>query len=998
MKFLHFTKRFLAMSLSVTMVIMLLLSYSPITAGAIPEAGKRTTQQMIREDAVTAGSRPLRAENVSEKKIMIKGRIYEKNSPKTSIPFASVYFPELGIGTVSKTDGTFSISKLDAGTYKIEVTSLGFEPIKMTVELGAKDTVELDFGMEKSNFRLNEVVVIAQNNRAGTATSSKISRIAMDHIQATSLADILALIPGSLSTNQTLRYSSPLNLRFLTLPDGDQVSAAIAMNSMGSAVYKDGAPVSNNANLQSLSPSFTSGEAAVGGSAAPAGGIDLRNISVDNVESVEVIRGIPSAEYGDLTSGAVIINTKMGVEPLRVNFRTNPNVYLFTASKGLNLGKERGTLHVSGDYAYSVRDLTQSYVFYQRVTARLLYSNLFWDKKLRSNTSVDFTYGDNRRKRNPDEETTKLKENGTTKGITLNTNGILNMDLGWLKNIQYTLSATYTAKDSHYERMQSSANAPFSMTTTNGTTLSNKPGVDVYDENGNKITNFSGADATNYAIYLPDSYMSVYSIEGKEINVFGKLTANLIKMSGNVNNRIVVGVDYRSDGNRGDGLKFDPNSAPYRNLSAVNSTFRARPYKDIPFVHQLGAFIQESFNWNIGGKRNLDISVGLRYDKIFDFDDILTPRINAALEIIPSKFSIKGGFGIASKAPSLLYLHPETAYFEFVHYNSMATEAIPESQRLLLTTTHAVDTENPDLKLAKNQKAEVGFNLNLGKFHMDVTAFEEKMKNGYGLVDAFKPMTYQLYEQYGDLPDDGVSFPALKQTNEYPVLLNYNTPKNNITINSKGVEMEMSVRRIDAIRTSFSVNGAYIRSESYDNDYTYYFPTPTDPAKRTHIGVYQKGMEKFFKERLLTTFRMTHNIPSIGLVATLSAQVTWMDNNWYKMGNDSIPEKYISKYDGIMYDLDADKVGEEGYLSNDDYSNIKRSVNETRYIKEDMPPLLCMNINVTKELGDYLRVSFFANNMFRSHPIYKLKRSQSSYRKRNDDLFFGLELSLSINK
>ena len=940
----------------------------------------------------------VQAETDSKKEYTITGRIFEKSSPKTPIPLASIFFPELGIGTVTKMDGTFIMNKLDAGTYKIEVTSLGYEPIKMTIVLGDKETVDLKLFMEKSNFRLNEVVVTAQNNRAGTSTSSKISRIAMDHMQATSLADVLALIPGQLVENQTLQNALSLNLRFLTLPSGDQMSAAISMNSFGSAVYKDGAPISNNANLQALSTSFTSGESSVGGSAAPANSIDLRNVSADNIESIEVIRGIPSAEYGDLTSGAVIINTKAGIEPLRINFRTNPNVYLFTASKGLNLGKERGSLHISGDYAYSVKDITQSYIYYQRATARLLYSNSFWNKKLRSNTSLDFTYGDNRRDKNPDEEVQQIKENGTTKGITFNTNGILNTDFGWLKNIRYTLSASYVAKNSHHQQMRSSANASFSMTKTDGTTLSNKPGVDVYDENGNKITNFSDNDASNYTIYLPDSYLTSYSIEGREINVFAKLSANLIKISGPISNRIITGIDFRSDGNRGKGLVFDPNTPPYRNLSALNSTFRARSYKEVPFINQLGVFVQENFNWLIGGKRNLDVSVGLRYDKIFDFNDILAPRINASLEIIPDKFSIKGGFGIAAKTPSLLYLHPETAYFEFVHYNSMAMESIPEAQRLLLTTTYAVDTENPDLKLAKNQKTEIGFRLNLGKLHMDVTAFEEKMKNGYSLTDAFKPMTYKVYEQSGDLPADGVSFPTLKLTNEYPVLLCYNTPKNNITINSKGVELEMQVNRIDAIRTAFSVNGSYIRTETYNNDYTYYFPTPSDPAKRTQVGVYEKGMEKFLKERLLTTFRATHNIPSIGLVATLTAQVTWFDKNWYKIKNDSIPVKYISKYDGKMYDFDVDKVGEENYMSEEDYTNIKRTVNTTHYIKESMPPLLCMNINVTKELGDYMRVSFFANNMFRSHPIYKQKRAQNSYLKRNEDLFFGLELSLLLNR
>ena len=32
-------------------------------------------------------------------------------------------------------------------------------------------------------------------------------------------------------------------------------------------------------------------------------GVDMRSVSTDDIESVEVVRGIPSVEYGDLTSG-----------------------------------------------------------------------------------------------------------------------------------------------------------------------------------------------------------------------------------------------------------------------------------------------------------------------------------------------------------------------------------------------------------------------------------------------------------------------------------------------------------------------------------------------------------------------------------------------------------------------------------------------------------------------------------------------------------------------
>jgi hypothetical protein len=102
-------------------------------------------------------------------------------------------------------------------------------------------------------------------------------------------------------------------------PTGTSRSATTAtddahanMNSLGTAVIMDGAALSNNANMQLLSATMQGENANVGVGATPAAGVDLRGISTDNIESVEVIRGIPSAQYGDLTSGAVIIKTKAG--------------------------------------------------------------------------------------------------------------------------------------------------------------------------------------------------------------------------------------------------------------------------------------------------------------------------------------------------------------------------------------------------------------------------------------------------------------------------------------------------------------------------------------------------------------------------------------------------------------------------------------------------------------------------------------------------------------
>ena len=40
-------------------------------------------------------------------------------------------------------------------------------------------------------------MVSAESKKTGAATASKISKSAMEHIQATSLADIMSLLPGA---------------------------------------------------------------------------------------------------------------------------------------------------------------------------------------------------------------------------------------------------------------------------------------------------------------------------------------------------------------------------------------------------------------------------------------------------------------------------------------------------------------------------------------------------------------------------------------------------------------------------------------------------------------------------------------------------------------------------------------------------------------------------------------------------------------------------------
>ena len=110
--------------------------------------------------------------------------------------------------------------------------------------------------------------------------------------------------------------------------------------------------------------------------------------------------------------------------------------------------------------------------------------------------------------------------------------------------------------------------------------------------------------------------------------------------------------------------------------------------------------------------------------------------------------------------------------------------------------------------------------------------------------------------------------------------------------------------------------------------------------------------------------------------------------------NDEIAAKYISVKDGKVYDFN------EKMLEQDEFKvlDVRADLDQRRNIKDSyMSPILCMNVNVTKEIKDFLRISFYANNAFRSTPLWESTKTPGSFKRRNDRaFFFGLSLSATI--
>lgn len=912
----------------------------------------------------------------AQQKASLVGRVVSADT-KQAVAYALVHFPETGLQAVTNSEGDFTIKQIAAGNHKMQISFLGYENLEQTITVKAGDN-SLKFELVPANFKVEDVVVTATASKAGAATSSTISRTAMDHIQSSSLADVMSLLPGA-STPDT---------RTLTLSQASSFSIRGGA-SLGTAIIMDGTPMSNNANLQSLgagkmpfAASDAPGSAAM---ATPTSGVDMRQISTDNIESVEVIRGIASVEYGDITSGAVIVNSKAGRAPLNVKLTMNPNLYQLSATHGVQLGaagSKAGALNYSADYSYSQYRPTEGYSHYERVNGQVGYTNSIGKWYTNSTLSVG-VYRD-KAKPTPGDENDFRYALQKEERLRFNTKGTFSFNKGWFNNLKYAASFTYTDKDSYFEDQAVNAEASFSTSKTNGAITTSAPGGKFILENGSVITNPDG----EYALRTPNAYMYNYSVRGKELNTYAQVIANFAGTAGSTSHFIKVGADFRNEGNVGEGKIFG--GTPLRTASDNLSTQRERSYDDIPFMNTLGLFAEESFNWAMG-RRNLNIVAGVRYDNIFGFDDVVAPRVNLSFDIIPEHLSIRGGYGITAKTPTLEMLNPQEAYFDLLNFNNSQSTVASEKQKFQVVTTHAFDTTNDELEMATTQKYEVGVDFKIGQVTGAITAFKDSSDNGYMFsttVNSFQSVDMVTYEAL--YPEDG-SMPALKEASRRKVLLSYATPTNNSSYETRGIEASIDFGRIDAIRTRFILDGVWSRTESWNNGLS--FDRANSGNYYNHMGVFNARKSSFY-ENLSTNLKAVHNIPSIGFVISATANVIWREGSWMLYENDEIPTHYISVNDGKLYDFN------ESMLSQDEFKklDVRPDLDVRRNIKDSyMSPVLCMNVNVTKEIKDFLRISFYANNAFRSTPLWESTKTPGSFRRRNDRaFFFGLSLNATI--
>ena len=101
----------------------------------------------------------------------------------------------------------------------------------------------------------------------------------------------------------------------------------------------------------------------------------MRSIPTDNIESVEVVRGIPSVEYGNLTSGLVNIRRRAIATPFEARVKADEYGKLVSLGKGIALQGDDKILNIDADYLTARSDPRNTLANYRRITGSMRYNS-----------------------------------------------------------------------------------------------------------------------------------------------------------------------------------------------------------------------------------------------------------------------------------------------------------------------------------------------------------------------------------------------------------------------------------------------------------------------------------------------------------------------------------------------------------------------------------------------------------------------------------------------
>ena len=891
----------------------------------------------------------------------VSGRIAEAGSD-IPVTGAVVRIGEDYLWAVSDAEGGFTFRNVQAGKQVMEVSCLGFVNVVMEIDV-TKDIEGLDIRLKESSLALDEVVVTAQKAKDGLSTSHNLGRDALNHLQLSNMTDVAALLPGGKTINPDLTSENQFSLR--------EGGSNAGNSAFGTAVEVDGVRLGNNASFGDM------------------GGVDTRSVAVENIESIEVITGVPSAEYGDLSSGMVKINTRKGRTPVNLTFSVNPRTYQTSVSKGIDLQEDNGVLNLSAEWARAVKKLISPYESYTRSGLTLSYSNTF-AKVLRFEAGFTGNIGGMNSKDDPDAFTGEYEKerDNVFRG---NTSLTWLLNKSWVTNLKLDASVNFNDNLYHYHKYESYG--------------SSQPAVHAEQE------------GYFLAERLPLTYFSDQIIDSKELDFAASLKYNWHKRWDDMKSLLKAGVQWKANGNVGEGEY-------YKDPSLAANGYRPRPYSQYPFMHNLSVYAEEHLTMPVASTK-LEVTAGLRLENVFIKNSLynkkttLSPRFNAKWQLSDG-LSIRGGWGITEKLPSYHVLYPKQEYRDIQTYGFSHGD---QTSYIYYTQPYTV-VYNPELRWQRNSNSEISIDAAFADMKVSLVGFYNVTKGTYNFLNVYEPYSYDILQRpEGFMMPDNPQIKVDSQTgmmyvrgsqDEYWTPMDVkvtdgtfakSTKQNNgADVKRAGAELVVEFPEIKPLKTTFRLDAAYTYTKYLNEQLSAYYQkgwSHTTLADRSYqyLGIYANGGN----DDSVTNGKITHNldanltaithIPQARIIITCRLEATLLrrsrnlsqyngaeyaftvsetDNN-PTGGNIYDGKSYTAIYPVSYMDLDGNvHPFTAAQAADPDFANlILKSDNIYTFAQDGYGMYMSANLSITKEIGDHVSLSFFANNFTNSRPYVK---------------------------
>ena len=939
---------------------------------------------------------------VQAQRVTLKGIVLDSDTHHP-VEFASVLMKETGHWAISAGDGSFILKDVPTGRTTLTVQSLGYAPRTLVLNVST-DIPRMRVLLKPENLKLDEVTITARRKQDEATTSYTIDRTALDQQQLLNLGDIATLLPGGKSTNPSLMSDQRLALRSGTQEKGNA--------SFGTAIEVDGMRLDNNA------------------AAGETTGASTRTVSTSNIESVEIVTGIPSVEYGDLSNGVVKVNTRKGKSPFIVEGSINQHTRQIALNKGFDLGRQLGVLNASMEHARSFSDIASPYTAYQRNILSLHYMNIFLRETtpLTLNIGLTGNVGGYNSENDPDEE---LDDYAKTRDNTLRANFELHWLLNkrWLTNLSLRGSLSYSDRRSEsYVHASSASTQPYIHTT----------------EEGYFMAQEYSPSSPSPIILGPTGYWHVLSYaDSKPLSYSLRLKGDWTRRFGNVLSKLMAGADYTGSRNQGRGTYYDDmRYAP---------TWREYRYDELPALNNVALYAEEKVSVPTSKLSKLEVTAGLRDDitlisgSDYGTGSSLSPRINGRYVFWQnrrsrrvSNLSVHAGWGKSVKQPSFQVLYPSPAYRDLLAFSSPSTDTNTSYYAYYTHPSQAV--YNPDLKWQYTHQTDLGVELDVMGAHVSLSAFHHRTYNPYMATHVYTPFSY-LYTPPSALDaltisPDSRQYLIDRQTGEVTVsnadgtqLLTGNTRHTYLTntryVNASptdryGLEWMVDIPIISGRnqaalpRTSLRFDGNYYYYKGVDDVLFSDIPTSnatmSDGQPYQYVGWYRGSNNTStgslatatvangaLSKQLNLNTTLTVHVPRIRTIVSLRLECSFYDYrrslSEFDNGTRGIVLADRNDYTGAPYDGSSENqyvaIYPEYYSTwdrpdelipfseaftkaktNDPtlYNDLSKLVVKSNYAyvmnANRISSYYSANLSVTKEIGDHVSVSFYANNFF----------------------------------